>query len=708
MINLLFITNVFDNHLRCLITALKSLDFHCILHPLNNQKFPNETTDWFDSVEPDLIKASNSSQLILITVDSKETIDSLLQLDISGHRNKLVVDIARNGLKRRNENERTVRTFLKQHKPYVIARDNSQMVDLDGKPIDCKAVVSQDYLKFSYLPRPFIADTAWFLQKTYGNGILPKPPSAYIEDLISAPIGDEDCNILAHNILKIDKYFSYALFRKELSKIINNDSIPQVIKNAASHDNFFWNSSLAFLRHLPENSHVTKDLLKLKSHLTPMRPSNNGKAKKRILLFVVKKQRDLFIDLILRYWLEELEYEVIMRSLDDMPENSILELLPDAIIWGAKTTRYQMQLARFAADRNIFSIVRREETSSYKNWNAMNPTRKSWLLGLWEYSHLVDLELFFSEEFAEMIAMYGHMPGEGCKAVGAMCMDPYFIPNINKIFPNRDDFCKKLDITAHKKIMLFASRFGYADRGNSEVAIPEAFGKLGLSADSVPEVTRIIDLDTSGRKLWLDCIKQLYNNRKDEWQFILKVHPGEKKDEYVKYFRENNLHIPVVLEGHMVEMLNYIDLLIHATSTTALEAHLLNIPSISLCDDDLGESPLVTLSPVAKTFDEFDHLVSNTKLGCSNADIRNVTQLENEFYGKMDGKACQRASQHIDQLLASVDTIPFRYPNDRYKPGVMDTYNPYGQSASKEEVNHYYHKIKACYKNKILNKVLQT
>ena len=53
MINLLFITNVFDNHLRCLITALKSLDFHCILHPLNNQKFPEEITDRFDSVEPD-------------------------------------------------------------------------------------------------------------------------------------------------------------------------------------------------------------------------------------------------------------------------------------------------------------------------------------------------------------------------------------------------------------------------------------------------------------------------------------------------------------------------------------------------------------------------------------------------------------------------------------------------------------------------------
>ncbi len=78
MINLLFIANVFDDHLKGLINALKALEFNCILHPLNNQKWPEEATGCFDSVEADFIQASIKSQLILITVDSKESIDSIM------------------------------------------------------------------------------------------------------------------------------------------------------------------------------------------------------------------------------------------------------------------------------------------------------------------------------------------------------------------------------------------------------------------------------------------------------------------------------------------------------------------------------------------------------------------------------------------------------------------------------------------------------
>ena len=698
MINLLFITNVFDNHLRCLITALKSLDFHCILHPLNNQKFPNETTDWFDSVEPDLIKASNSSQLILITVDCKESIDSLLQLDISGHRNKLIVDIARNSLKAIGETERSVRVFLKQHKPYVIARDNSQMVDLDGESIDCEAVVSQDCLKFSYLPRPLIADIAWFLQKRNGNELIPQPPSTYIDDLISAPIGDENSNILADKILQIDKFFSYALFRKELNGIITNDTIPQVLKTAAYHDNFFWNSSLALLHHLPENSHIAKDLLKLKSHLTPKRPSNNGKAKKRILLFVVKKQRDLFIDLILRYWLEKLGHEVIMRSLDNIPENSILELLPDAIIWGAKTTLYQMHLARFAADRNIISIVRREESLSYKDWNAGNPTVKSWYSGLLDYSPFVDLELFFGEEYAEIISTHGHMPGNGCKAVGAMCMDPYFIPNLQYVFPSKAEFCKMLGICPSKKTMLFASRWGLADREPSG-AIPEAIDSSGQTTDSSPDVIKAVNMEKDGRKQWLESIRRLYNNEGDKWNIIIKVHPGEKREGYESFFHENNMCIPVIIDDYMIKILNNIDLLIHAGSTTAIEAHLRNIPSISFYPTGNKYSPVRKLSPVAMNFDELSALISNIRLGYSNANIEAAHKSITNFYGTLDGNACQRAAHVIDLLLMKKDTCPFRYPNDKFKTGITKVDDPYGQNVTQEDIDNYYHKVKKCLHN---------
>ncbi len=693
MINLLFITNVFDDHLKYLINALKALDFNCILHPLNNQKWSEEVTGCFDSVESDSIQASNKSQLILITVDSKKSIDSIMQLDINTYRDKLIADISRNPLKIRNQNDKTVRAFLKRHKLYVIARDDRQLQDPEGNLISCESVISQDYLKFSYLPRPLIADIAWFLQKRYGNELIPQPPSSYIDDLISVPVGDEDSNILADKILQIDKFFSYALFRKELNGIITKDTIPQVLKTTVSHDNFFWNSSLSLLRHLPENSRIAKDLLKLKSHLTPIRPSKNGKDQKRILLFVVKKQRDLFIDLILRYWLEKLGYEVIMRSLDDMPENSILELLPDAIIWGAKTTLYQMHLARFAADRNIVSIVRREESLSYNEWNIYNSTIKSWFIGLSDYSPFADLELTFSEEFAEIISTHGHMPREKCKAVGAMCMDPYFITNLDRISPSKEDFCKMLGISPNKKIMLFASRWSLADRDPSG-AIPEAISSPIQRTDSLPDVNRAVNLEKEHRKLWLEGIRQLYNNKGDDWDFIIKVHPGEKCEAYEKFFQENKMCVPVFVEGYMAEILNNIDLLIHAGSTTAIEAHLRNIPSISFCPTETKFSPIGKLSPVAMNFRELNILISNVRLGHSNANIEVALKAINSFYGRLDGNACQRSAHLIDQLIKQKDTSPFRYPNDKFKPGIIKVDDPYGQNVTQEEIDNYYHKVK--------------
>lgn len=693
MIKLLFITNIFDDHLKKLISALRALEFNCILHPLNNQEWPEEVIDCFDSIASDYVQASNDSQVILITVDSKKSIDSIIQLDINTYRNQLIVDISRNPLKIRDENDLKIRTFLKHHNPYVIARDERQLTGPEKNPITCEAVISQDYLRFSYLPRPLIADIVWLFQKRIGNVLISQPPSTYIEKLISAPIDDKHSQLLADKILKIDKYFSYALFRKELNKTIANDSISQELKDAASHDIFFWNSSLTLLRHLPENSKIAKDLLNLKSHLIPIRPINNGRAKKRILLFVVKKQRDLFIDLMLCYWLETLGYEVIMRSLDDVPENSVLELLPNAIIWGARTTLYQMHLSRLAADRNIISIVRREESLSFQHFDTYNQTLKSWIFGHWDYSPLTDLELVSSEEYSEIIGTYGHMPRESCKSIGGMSMDPYFIPNLEQGFPGKEEFCQRLGLSSSKKIMLFASRWCYADR-DPGTAIPEAISQPGQRADSVPGVKNILNVDRAGRKLWLEGITQLFKKRGDDWNFILKVHPGEKSDTYINYFQENNMHIPVILEGYMVELFKYVDLLIHAGSTTAIEAHLKNIPSISFCNDDPEIHPLVKLSPVATGIEKLNSLISDIELGHSNANTDIIMQLENEFYGKIDGKACRKASKFIDQLLKHVDTCPFRYPNDRYKPGAIKTHNTYGQSASEDEIDYYYQKVK--------------
>ena len=89
-----------------------------------------------------------------------------------------------------------------------------------------------------------------------------------------------------------------------------------------------------------------------------------------------------------------------------------------------------------------------------------------------------------------------------------------------------------------------------------------------------------------GRKDWLEVIELLNRRFGGEWNVILKVHPGEKPDEYRQFIAQRGLNTPVILDGYMVEMLPHMDLLLHCASTTALEAHYLGIPAFNYKDPD--------------------------------------------------------------------------------------------------------------------------
>lgn len=71
-----------------------------------------------------------------------------------------------------------------------------------------------------------------------------------------------------------------------------------------------------------------------------------------------------------------------------------------------------------------------------------------------------------------------------------------------------------------------------------------------------------------------------------------------------------------------------------------------------------------------------------------------VELLEREFYGTIDGRACQRCAELIDRLLRGVDTRPLRFPSDQFNAGKRTNYDPYGQNVTDQEVDHYYGMVK--------------
>ena len=167
---------------------------------------------------------------------------------------------------------------------------------------------------------------------------------------------------LARRIAAMDEYATPALLRLALAGIVQTQQISPEVQAAVNRCPLGWLYYAAVVNHLPPNSNLAQAILANTVKLQPGPLKAKGQAK-RILLFVMRKQRDLFVDLVLRYWLEYLGHEVHMRPIGDAAENSILELLPDVIIWGGPTTRRKVELARFARQRNILSVVRREEVA---------------------------------------------------------------------------------------------------------------------------------------------------------------------------------------------------------------------------------------------------------------------------------------------------------------------------------------------------------
>ena len=214
-----------------------------------------------------------------------------------------------------------------------------------------------------------------------------------------------------------------------------------------------------------------------------------------------------------------------------------------------------------------------------------------------------------------------------CGAVGSLVMDPYHLPGLQKWLPPKEQLCAKLGIDPAKKNMILATRWTYADR-DPKTAIPEAMTKQGRAANELPEVQKRIDMCLQGRKDWLEVIELLNRRFGGEWNVILKVHPGEKPDEYRQFIAQRGLNTPVILDGYMVEMLPHMDLLLHCASTTALEAHYLGIPAFNYKDPDPTALPISRLSPLCKDFAELAEAMENVDLGRSNADLDVLRALE--------------------------------------------------------------------------------
>lgn len=365
----------------------------------------------------------------------------------------------------------------------------------------------------------------------------------------------------------------------------------------------------------------------------------------KIGLYTLTHQRDKHIDKLLAEQLRRYGHEVVIRDYIYGARESICYEKPDAIIHPMVGGEYKMDTVKKCKEWGVEVIVRRGEAGmSRESFAALDDNRKKIILGNWDYSQYVDLELIWGQEFANIIAEQGHMPAEKLKACGAFAFDPYFAPDSKRI--------KKTG----KKVILFATGFSTADSmpGYCETGLPEG-------SDYHQELHKI---HSDARKAWLKAIKDLVHWFGLNWVFELKVRPGESITVYTD-------KVPSCVKVHpegavSSEVLKSVDVLVHSGSTLAIEAHLLDIPSFNFCN--VNPDPLLaTVSPRLETYNELEWNLAQVNIQQSNINEDVYRELQKHLYGQIDGKACERAAHYINEHLADKvikNTSPTTWPKE--------------------------------------------
>lgn len=358
----------------------------------------------------------------------------------------------------------------------------------------------------------------------------------------------------------------------------------------------------------------------------------------KIAIYTLTPQRDRYIDGLLAEKLRQYGHEVLVRAYIYGARESICYEKPDVIIHPMVGGEYKMDTIKKCKEWGIQVIVRRGEAGiGREQFNILDDSRKKVILGNWDYSPYVDLELTWGQEFTDIIAEQGWMPAEKMKACGAFAFDPYFAPD-----------CKRVKKTG-KKVILFATGFSTADSmpGYCETGLPE-------ESDYHEELHKI---HSDARAVWLDAIDVLVKYFSDIWDFELKVRPGESTNVYadkvpscVKVYPE---------DASSSEVLRNIDILVHSGSTLAIEAHLLGIPSLNF--HNINPDPLLSkVSPMLTKYRELEWNLMRVDTQQSNINETVYNDLQKHLYGTIDGKACERAAKYIDDHIIQVHITPGR------------------------------------------------
>lgn len=345
----------------------------------------------------------------------------------------------------------------------------------------------------------------------------------------------------------------------------------------------------------------------------------------KILICTQSEPRDGFIDGKIKEYLEKFGHEVKVCNFVLDGRREVINFKPHVVMMPEARCEYSRDFNEQLQYMKIRTVVRRTEAGFMKD-DGVSKEHRQFCVGKWPYT--ADLEIVWSEEFADILTNEYHK--DNVVACGGFIFDVYF---------PRPERTRK-----EKKVVVFATIWDYADR-RSYYCVPEL--PIG---DPVQRENYYKCL--KGRSVWITEIKRVHEKYPD-WDIIVKVHPAEHPTEYMKKLSgiARVINVPKA-----VEVFQYADLLVHAGSTMAVEAHLMGIPSVQF--QDLENTLMSRVSPHVRSVE-----LNTIDLTKSNANVDIIKTLEGRIFGKIDGKGCQRITEAVNKLEPRKVNIPDKWPD---------------------------------------------
>lgn len=357
-----------------------------------------------------------------------------------------------------------------------------------------------------------------------------------------------------------------------------------------------------------------------------------------ILILTASPVRDLIIDTLLAEELIKKGHQVSIRPCLREGRDAVLEVRPDVVVMPPIRNPYSRDMIEVLKGWGIGVVSRHTEPScDWPDFKKMTRKQQADIHGV--YPYVIDAEIVWSQDEAQILNKPNRLSPFQTHAVGAFTVDPYLRPDLVEKHKDCATFCKKYGFDEGKKILLICSAWGFVD-SSPDLHISEVDSAKG---------------DIAARDRHFDMIRTL-DKKLDEWNILVSVHPGVFQPPYKELCDE--LKIPLDVETASFDLKVNVDAFVHAGSTMAIGAHLLGKPAWQFGDINAKdceswwndpESPISKVSPYCKTPDELVAAI-DAYTPTSNASSEALEALEKGRFGVMDGQATVRAAEVIDKV----------------------------------------------------------